>query len=338
MLGALRGRLGKEDDPACRLVHTSISPALRNAEAHDEWSWDSTSDEVVGYGENAGIRITLDELHDHVEQLGGCICGLEATLACFTVDHDVAFEADWLAQGRAPDLRSDLAHIILSGFEVPVTELLAEGRTLRLVVEGPGRRAHGLWGPCVALIGSLYKDVDRVEVVSAGSGLRLLDVGRKAVERYRREDKHKDLSQFYVLMDVGCRAARPPTEVLGDSLVLMLHLIEQLDISHVLPAFQAGDLRPIGNLRERLSVVERICLRYRRHWNAAIETCVDCISAARVAALEAQSNDFDALVRFTQALSATDEFKAGWVSEHGAPPTLFERLERPPVGPSGHSA
>jgi hypothetical protein len=333
-LGHLGTSLAAAEDPACTAISASLARPLRNAEAHEEWLWDSDARQVCGVGRDA-LRLSLDDLHHNLELVAGAIAGTEAALACFIAERDIDVDAgSWIE--RAPLIRDEIARVIAGGFGMPVDQVTVSGGDVELAIRCEGDLPRGAWGLCAGLAGHLFRGAKRIRIRDQGTQQILLEVSSKAVGVWAQANTHRDLWHFVPLVDGGINAGRPPADVVADALALMLHLVEQQSVAGLVEDFAASDYRSIAGLEERLATIERVTRRFGRHWDDEIDEWVEHVSAARVAARRAQAGDFEALLQLTAELESAVAYRDR-VAAHrpgsagdGSVTHVFEMLAKPP--------
>jgi hypothetical protein len=330
-LGKLRDQLLACRHPLADEVQASCDPALRNSESHVEWQYDAAARAVIGRGRNP-LELTLDELHEEVELICGCISALDAALACFVAVADLSLGTpSWIAEGRAPELRSRAVQLVLDALDQG--ELRAELTQDVLEVsagDGAAEEFGAGWAVLSMLLWNYYLDARRgVLRRSDGSVDRMLDAA--AAHRYESSEGAKDLAQFYVHYSSGCLAGRRTESVFEDCLVLLVRMVEPADPAQLFAELERDDLSTHREVAQRIRWVVGFGNEHSEVVAAEARQCLDELAAAAATVDELPSRGHQALAEFFGALANVMAFKERLADEQGGLDAIYERLVNPPV-------
>ena len=131
ILGGWEGELGSS-------LRGVVNRHVRNAEAHEEYSVDAETYDVVLAD---GTRITPDKLAKLTEDLVGVVAAVDAAIACCTIDTGREVGPSWLAEGNHPRLVELILRTIVSGWAISFETLAFQDGVAKIRVEVDARLA-----------------------------------------------------------------------------------------------------------------------------------------------------------------------------------------------------
>lgn len=178
MLAELLDRLRASGSSLPQTLGSVVDAQLRNAASHAQYSWDSEASEVEDL--RTGQRWSLDDLEASVDGLVGTVIGLDAGIACYASNREVA--ASFGSSVELADLGNLLEVLLAALFAAQGYELLEISRDLSTAVLNTERLVLVTAVPVVGGIAALPGlTAERIALMSPTGNL-LLDV---AVEDLR---------------------------------------------------------------------------------------------------------------------------------------------------------
>jgi hypothetical protein len=325
LLGRLESRLTGIADPALQDFVTSIVVALRNAEAHEDYRFDTETAEVVSLVQPE-LRTGLDELDDRVEALAGALEAAVAAFVCFQLDTEAWVDPpQWVATGQAPALTEAWTVAVLAAFGHHATAVRLDTGESRVEIDiappPEGLSADALLTAAVAA-GNLVTPDTTICVRDASDGREVVTLDAAAARQFSAaEQPFRDLALWHVVVAARLAQGQSRDQAASDALAVMILLIENNDCGDLVEAVGRRDARPFRHLRRRLTYVRKFAAEFSDCFPKTDDPIHTLVRAEQVTTL-ASRWDSRALDRLAAALVRL----AAWREQHASQSPTYGRF------------
>lgn len=301
LLGEIEDRLSGWRDELGRSLDGVVERHLRNAEAHQDYRVDPATLEIVLQD---GSRLTLDDVENLTEDLGGAVAAIDAAVACHTINTGRAVAPRWLAANESPRLVEMVARSVAAGLGVTIENFTIENDTVKVTVREDSEIGQQ---KARTLLAAARPLVPSAAVFETYKGGRLMATfTSEAIDRWTTAPEDVQALLVVELLHesaVGCGADE--TESLRDAIATCVRFTINEPIS---TPPTPGEIRTIDR---RLETTSRIAARHGSSTDEALSEPLRQLRTARESLKRATRSRHHALL-FGQSMTSL----SAWADQH----------------------
>jgi hypothetical protein len=320
-LGQLADELAALADQRFGWLSAALNIAWRNAEAHEDWRFDSDREVFVRISDPSE-QLSLEAADAATELLGSVLDGINAAVVCFSFDSDQDLDVPgWITRGEAPDLVTAMIYGLLSTFGLRASAVELRDDELTVGLAGDGLTSDELLTPAIAL--RRFARGATITIAAPDSS-REVRVDCEAIDRYAAAPEEiKNVAFWWPILSARRHAGLDSDQGLRWACAVLVTTIETIylpEFLEVAPARKPGALR---KLRRRLVAIRDIAASNRH--DPEVKKFARALTAAIRECQNAANGDLTAYVRLDQALGAFERFRQKHAGDNNGVAALLDR-------------